>query len=129
MKYKTAYLTSSSAFPYPQVKLQPPTSTSDDFNPSQLAPHLHSSTRGNMVCEGLAERLKRDYRKTALDNPNRNMFNNLIPPLFYPNHPANLAALQARYRGEHPPYEPACHRRARNEGRREGFAYARDQMG
>ena len=34
-----------------------------------------------MVCEGLAERLKKDYRKNALDNPNRNIFSNLMPPL------------------------------------------------
>ena len=82
-----------------------------------------------MVCEGLAERLKKDYHKNALDNPNRSIFSKLIPPLLYPNHPANLAALRARYRRKHPSHEPACHRRARNEGRREGFTYARDRMG
>ena len=79
-----------------------------------------------MVCTGLAERIKRDARKNAPDNANRNIFSNMLPPLFYPNHPANLAAVQARHRH---PYEPACHQRARMQGREEGYALAVDRMG
>ena len=85
-----------------------------------------------MVCTGLAERIKRDARKNALDNTNRNIFSNMLPPLLYPNHPANLAAVQARHRHPDDPvhrYEPACHQRARMQGREEGYAFAMDRMG
>ena len=83
-----------------------------------------------MVCTGLAERIKRDARKNALDNANRDIFSNMLPPLLYPNHPANLAAVQARRRYDPVgPYESACHQRARMQGRREGYALAVDRMG
>jgi hypothetical protein len=94
-----------------------------DFN---LAP----GQKTKMVCTGLAERIKKDARKNALDNANRNIFSNMLPPLLYPNHPANLAAVQARHR--HDPvhrYDPACHQRARMQGRKEGYALAMDRMG